>query len=543
MKRQLASLIVAVGCLIGARPGLASPVESFSDVRPTDWAYQALDSLLTRSACVAGYPSGRFDGARSLTRYEAAALLMRCLDQVSEQTDEVRRLIVEFQGELQQLKDREDVLDRAVASLEAEQFSTTTKLTGVATFVVGGNAFSGSNASIVSDARAKAGAVAFNYDLQLRLDTSFTGKDLLRTTLRAGNFGRGPFSGTAELGPEQDPLFLNQLAPGFQELCGFTDGPSCGDSISLNRLFYQFPVGDDLVFTFGPLVRQDDMLALWPSVYPQDGILQYFAYSGAPGAYNLNLGAGAGLWYEKNGFSLSLNYVSVNGNIGSSAPTGRYIFEEDPYYFEIIDNTGGGIGTAASAQSSTLQLAYGTGQWGAALAYTLSSAGVNYFGTGQFPLGSSTPNAHYSYHDDLWSNAFAVSAYWQPKVSSWWPSVSVGWGLNSVVPAPDRTTSAVNYVSTSWSVGLQWSDVLMQGSRLGFAFGQPTYTTNYEDIAATDANYAWELWYSVPVSDRIAVTPAIFYLSRPLGASTIYGGTQSSTFRDLGLLVKTTFKF
>jgi len=56
-----------------------------------------------------------------------------------------------------------------------------------------------------------------------------------------------------------------------------------------------FQFGDDLIFTFGPLVRQDDMLALWPSVYPQDGILQYFAYSGAPGAYNLNLGAGAGL--------------------------------------------------------------------------------------------------------------------------------------------------------------------------------------------------------------------------------------------------------
>jgi hypothetical protein len=35
--------------------------------------------------------------------------------------------------------------------------------------------------------------VTFNYDVRLNFDTSFTGKDLLRTTLRAGNFGNSAF--------------------------------------------------------------------------------------------------------------------------------------------------------------------------------------------------------------------------------------------------------------------------------------------------------------------------------------------------------------
>jgi hypothetical protein len=42
-------------------------------------------------------------------------------------------------------------------------------------------------------------------------------------------------------------------------------------------------------------VGQDNLLAVWPSVYPADTILDVFTYSGAPGAYNKNLGPGAGL--------------------------------------------------------------------------------------------------------------------------------------------------------------------------------------------------------------------------------------------------------
>jgi hypothetical protein len=67
-------------------------VTQFSDVYPTDWAYQALSNLVEQYGCVAGYPNGTFRGNRAMTRYEAAALLNACLDRVTEVTDELRRL-------------------------------------------------------------------------------------------------------------------------------------------------------------------------------------------------------------------------------------------------------------------------------------------------------------------------------------------------------------------------------------------------------------------------------------------------------------------
>ena len=75
-------------------------ITQFSDVYPTDWAYQALANLIERYGCVAGYPNGTFRGNRAMTRYEAAALLNSCLDRITEVTDELRRLIKEFETEL-----------------------------------------------------------------------------------------------------------------------------------------------------------------------------------------------------------------------------------------------------------------------------------------------------------------------------------------------------------------------------------------------------------------------------------------------------------
>ena len=44
-------------------------VTQFSDVYPTDWAYQALANLVETYGCVAGYPNGTFRGNRAMTRY------------------------------------------------------------------------------------------------------------------------------------------------------------------------------------------------------------------------------------------------------------------------------------------------------------------------------------------------------------------------------------------------------------------------------------------------------------------------------------------
>ncbi|MEI6111878.1 MAG: iron uptake porin, partial [Cyanobium sp. ELA712] len=119
-------------------------ITQFSDVKPTDWAYQALSNLVDRYGCVAGYPNGTFKGGQAMTRYEAAALLNACLDRVTETTDEIKRLMREFENELAVLRGRVDGLEAKVGELHSTQFSTTTKLSGQATFVLGANTYSGS---------------------------------------------------------------------------------------------------------------------------------------------------------------------------------------------------------------------------------------------------------------------------------------------------------------------------------------------------------------------------------------------------------------
>ena len=54
-----------------------------------------------------------------------------------------------------------------------------------------------------------------------------------------------------------------------------------------------------------------------------------------------------------------------------------------------------------------------------------------------------------------------------------------------------------------------------------------------------DGQFIWEWWYQFQVTDNISVTPALFYLSRPMGELT----PNSSTFQQLGGLIKTTFVF
>ena len=94
--------------------------------------------------------------------------------------------------------------------------------------------------------------------------------------------------------------------------------------------------------------------------------------------------------------------------------------------------------------------------------------------------------------------------------------------------------------SQSWSIGLQWSDVLSIGNTLGMAVGQPIFATAlYGGAQPRDGNTVWEWWYKIQLSDNLAITPALFLLNRPLGADTPAG----QTFRQIGALLKTTLYF
>ena len=212
----------------------------------------------------------------------------------------------------------------------------------------------------------------------LSLETSFTGKDLLLTVLRAGNFyGNFAFGGS--------PNGLSTLETAFQEDSG-------SNSLGIDKLFYQFPVANSLTFTLGARVGQEDMLAVWPSAYPTDAILDVTTLNGAPAAYNKNLGVGAGAsWSADNGFSVSANYVAAQGS--SSDPNA------------------GGIGTEFSEASGSVQIAYESENWNIAAIWSgVQSPGelVGGFGT-QFAA------ENYFSGSNSYMNAWGIGGSWQPQ--------------------------------------------------------------------------------------------------------------------------------
>ena len=607
-------------------------VNQFNDVYPTDWAYQALVRLVKSYGCVAGYPNGSFRGYVPITRYEAAALLASCLDRVTEMTEEVEKLLKEFESELNFVAGSIMLLEDRVGTLEANQFSTTTKLRGKTTFTTGATkAYGTRNGSnyywdydqkhkiAVIDGResplgstqnsrswqmtrkawravhnedgslkekdgkrgteiikgtdlekhykdirsrkyrdnkewkkdgrgggsraynSQYGAFTFNYEQQLNLKTSFTGKDLLYTRLLAGNFCDNAFAG--------DGVSLAKLSTS-----------ACTDDVlALSRLYYRFPYKNDelidhsLIFVVGPKARNTESLGLWPSAYNRGGarILDWTGLAGVPSVYNKATGAMVGLIYKQKAenkgdpiFSLSMNYVAENGDES--------------------DSTFGGIFTNNSAGNFLVQAGYGGEEYGVAFAYRYGQCG-----TGQRVATNFMSNASFNNEclSDVWrwdieelyqgdyvaedaernSHNFAINGYWVPQETGWVPSVSVGYSYASMTGKGFFKYSPV--ATQSMFVGLKWDDVFDVGNDLGLAFGMPNFATELAGgYTPHDSNYLVELYASFQVTDNIQITPSVFWLSRPLGHYTanLYGDQDQSRDSSLGVfggLIQSVFRF
>ena len=483
-----------------------TPSTGNTDVRPTDWAYQALRTLVEREGCLAGYPAmGRgsvFQGSRSISRDEAAALLKACLERLTVVTDGVRRLSRDFAQELAGLQARSSGLEARVGLLDAQRFSTTTRLQGEATMVLAVPAFLGSAATEVYQNNQSYGGLSLNYDLRLMVDTSFSGRDLLRTELRGGNFDNdsSTFAGSMR------PTPLSELQVAFQQQVGADDRNVLG----LYQLYYQWPLGSGFTATVGPRVGQQAVLPLWPSAYSAE-VLHLFKMNGAPFAYNLQLGGGGSLWWHQKGWSVGTFYLSPDVQFGDPAT--------------------GGFGTAENESIGGVQLGYTGDGWGVAAIY-------NYV-MNDDDIVTATPFVIQQVDDSLgYTNAFALSGYWQPRSSGWIPSISMGWGYNAAMFRPG--TAATLASSQSWMVGLQWADVLAPGNALGLAVGQPVFATGVSgNQSPDDGTVAVEAWYRLRLSDAIALTPGIFYLSRPLGSTTPAGQSLS----QLAGVLKLSFRF
>jgi hypothetical protein len=449
-------------------------ITQFSDVRPTDWAYQALENLVQRYGCVAGYPNGTFKGGQSMTRFEAAALLNACLDRVTETTDELQRLLKEFKTELVVLTARVDGLDAKVGVLEATQFSTTTKLKGEATFVLGGVP------GLETNDGGNVGNTAFNYDLRLNFDTSFYGKDLLRTRLRSGNFSSDPFGSSSS-------LFKLDKAE------------SLANQVEIDRLYYQFPVSKSVTLTAGPLVRNTEM-AWIPTAYKSE-ILDFFQLAGAPGVYNKATGAGFGAQWKQptqkgqGGFIAGVNYVAQEG-----------------------DDAEAGVFNSDGALNFLAQVGYRAPQWGAAVGYRYGTEGSRVRTFNALNGGSGALVAGQE------SSSVALSAYWQPSQSGFVPSISAGYGYNGV-SGDGRRSGATD--SDSWYVGLQWADAFVTGNTAGIAVGQPGNSENISEDATM-----LEFFYKFQVTDNISITPALFYVdnNQRFEGESAWGGVVQTKF-------------
>ena len=525
-------------------------ITQFSDVYPTDWAYQALSNLIERYGCVAGYPNGTYRGNRAMTRFEAAALLNACLDRVTEVTDELKRLMKEFEKELAIVKGRVDGLEARVGELEATQFSTTTKLKGKVDFVMGGVSYGGTDYDLTVPSRQigvdKKGdavyykdkgkylgqdAFTFNYRATLNLNTSFTGKDLLYTRLRSGNFNTNAFSGKGYT----------------RNITQLSAAKSTGDALKVDKLWYQFPLGADFQVYLGAKIENYYMLGAPATVYRE--ILKDFKLGGYYGVYGASTSPGAGIVWKPGSqenpgdpkFSVALNYTAKNGAKGNP-------------------QSGGGIGADNSKGKFVAQVGYGGPQWNinAGYAYIQDGMTVGYgtpLGSGTKVIGGDDESVSRGFDD---ANAFALRAWWQPSEASWVPSITLGYDITSFngKKYKFKSVSGTTFTATkpmqkqtsqAWTVGLNWKDAFMKGNLLGFAIGQPQFETERENGTPDDGNYAMELYYQFQVTDNIAVTPAIFYVSRPFGELTgsgpLTGGENAESFNTFGYLVKTTFRF
>jgi len=468
--------------------GEVESISQFSDVYPTDWAYQALTSLAERHGCATASPSG------SMTRYEAAALLNKCLGNVAQVNDEERRLLNEFGPELAVIKGRLDGLEARIGEFEAGQFSSTTKLSGKVAFQMGA----------VDRDTGTDKATTFTYMKQLNLNTSFTGRDLLYTRIKTGN------TPTSTFASKTYGAYLSSANTN-------------GGTLKVDKLWYQFPVGDDFTVWVGPRIENYYMLASAPSIYKP--VLKQFALGGNGATYGASTDGGFGVaWTQQVDdrsqprFAVSSNYVSK----GAADPS----------------NEGGGVLTDVDSNWLT-KLEYGSPRWQVSFALAQKNCndkaaatygcfdGGSYFATqkGKERRGNSTN--------------YALRAYWKPDETGFIPEVQAGYDWSSVDADKSGRALDSTEATASWMMGFTWKDLFIDGNALGIAIGQRQHATDTEDSADDPAvgNFVWEAYYDFKVSDNITVTPAIF------GGSDTYNGASNDSDDISGAILQTTFKF
>ncbi|MBC1254932.1 carbohydrate porin, partial [Trichormus variabilis V5] len=503
-------------------------VSQLSDVQPTDWAFGALQSLVERYGCIAGYPNLTYRGNRAMTRYEFAAGLNACLDRINEliatatadlvkkeDLATLQKLQEQFAAELATLRGRVDALEARTTELEANQFSTTTKLNGeaiIAAIGATGGAPGSNDSNLILVNRVR-----------LNLTTSFTGKDLLITGLQAYNFlggatGEGSVQNSLGLG---SPILSSSSArtsfePQFPGLNVKNLSSVGANSLELYKLLYIFPVADKLTLFVGTAAETSDA---FPAITPfygegQESISRFAGLNPvvrvSGGTSGSGLASAAGFIY-----SISPNldfralYGSVNANLPQKSPT-----EALPG----VSTTPLGAGFFSGSSVIAAQLTFKPSRdIDIGLNYANSYHEINILGTGLIS-GDIGALSGVSPGTPVKLNSFGGTVTWRfsPKValSGYGAALFVDDSANNV----DASTTF-----TSWMAGVHFKDLFKSGNNGGIIFGQPLYRTDASGAAVLGSNratpYHLEAYYRVRVSDNISITPGAFILFNPEGDS------------------------
>jgi hypothetical protein len=484
-------------------------VSQLSDVKPTDWAFQALQSLVERYGCIAGYPDRTYRGNRALTRYEFAAGLNACLDRVNEliaagtanlakkeDLAALQKLQEQFAAELATLRGRVDGLDKKVATLEKQQFSTTTKLNAEVVIGLAGVAGGrqpgfedlGTGAFVKGDRASK--NTVLGYRARLNLDTSFTGKDLLRTRLQAGNsdLTNSAFEIPNPI-PGGDPLAFPEGSLRFTA--------NSNNGLSIDALLYQFPLGDKTNVTIeanaGAIDDFTDTLNPYLDGDGGSGALTHFGTRNP--IYYLLGGAGVGLRHNfSDKLELSAGYLAGNANDpspknglfgGSNGAIAQITFKPS-------DKLKIGATYVRSYKTTFENQGSPTGSFNANLTAIDDFTGIDTpFTNNSFGLGGS----------------FAVS----PQIVL---NASAGYTKSKVLKGVKGELDIWN-----WSVGLALPDLGKKGNLAGIIVGmEPKVTGTSSSLGSfKDRNTSLhvEAFYQYAINDKVSITPGFVWLTAP----------------------------
>lgn len=522
-------------------------VAQLTDVRPTDWAFQALQSLIERYGCIAGYPDRTYRGNRVLTRYEFAAGLNACLNRVNEliaaatadlvkkeDLATLQKLQEQFSIELASLRGRVDALEARTATLEKQQFSTTTKLFGNAWFNITGASASrdvvfegpsnsagntegrffatrvpaGPNAGQPTRVVAEDPNITTSFLTWLTLATSFSGKDQLVTQLAAGN-GRSPYNQYASAG------FYNASGvPFFDQSAGTENGRS---DIVLRELFYSFPLNDAIKVTVGPRIN-------WYRHFDGNRFASLFGAgasfdtSNSTQSNSIDRGSGAVIeWDISPQLRLALGYLGENteflpprfGFNTSSSPAFGLFGGTNTASAELTFSPSQNLSLRLQYNYSRIQ-AYG-GQVGGAIGepipygYLDAGPGFSVEGPGGFPSDGGLRDAT--------ASMFGVNFDWL---------VTRGVGLFGRYSFANINLNPIDAKvrTQSFQVGVAFPDLGKKGAQGTVTFVMPMDITRGRRFFAAGGGdggtqYELEASYFYPLNDKIAIVPTFYAIFNP----------------------------